>query len=146
VFDTFSSDQFLLIACFAVYGAAIEDLDKKESTAFLGMTLGKVVDVFQLNFETQDVFFYRHYCFAVGSSFGPGREVNNDLYQRIVSHVWHGVIKHKDDEEAQDIGHRLLRHLVGQEAAMKMIDHAEMHPCEDEECCMRHLRLKWVTA
>jgi hypothetical protein len=132
--ETFSSDQFLLMTCFAIYKGVIESLDTNESVAFTGMTLGKLVDVFQLNFETQDAYFYHHYCIAVGISFGPGREVSNTLFQRIVSHVWHGVIKHKHDEEAQDDGRSLLRHLVGEETAKKMIDHAEMHHCEDEEC------------
>jgi hypothetical protein len=132
--ETFSSDHFLLITCFAIYIGVIESLDEIDRVPFVGMTLGKLVEVFQLNFESQDGYFYRHYCNAIGISFGPGCEVNNSLFQRIVSHVWHGVIKHKHDEEAQDDGRLLLRHLVGEEAAKKLIDHAEMHHCEDEEC------------
>jgi hypothetical protein len=132
--ETFSLDQFLLITCFAVYMNVNLTLDRNESVAFAGRTLEKLVDAFELNFETQTGHFYHHYCIAVGSSFGPGCQVSHNLSQRIVSHVWHGVIKHKDDEEAQDIGRSLLRYLVGDETAKKMIDHAEMHHCEDEGC------------
>jgi hypothetical protein len=132
--ETFSSDQFLLVTCFALYKGVIESLDTNESVAFTGMTLGKLVDVFQLNLETQNGYFYQHYCIAVGSNFGPGCEVSNNLFQRIVYHVWHGVIKHKHDEESQHIGRLLLCNLVGEESASKLIDHAEMHHCEDEEC------------
>jgi hypothetical protein len=132
--ETFSSDQFLLVTCFAVYRAVIKSLNTNESVDFAGMILEKLVDVFQINFETQDGYFYRHYCITVNSSFGPGCEVSNNLIHRIVSHIWHGVIKHKYDEEAQDIGRSLLRHLVGEESAKKMIDHAEMHHCVEEEC------------
>jgi hypothetical protein len=76
--ETFSSNQFLLITVFALYKAVIESLDENESAAFAGMTLGKLVDVFQLNFETQDERFYHHYCSVVGSSFDPGHEVSNN--------------------------------------------------------------------
>jgi hypothetical protein len=61
-----------------------------------------------------------HYCFSVGSSFGPGLDVNNNLLELIVSHVWHGVIKHKHDEDAQETGRSLLSYLVGKESAAKM--------------------------
>jgi hypothetical protein len=121
--EAFSSDQFVLVTCLAVYRAVIEDLDDIESAAFAGMTLEKLVDVFQLNLETADAMCYQSYCVAVGSSFGPGHEVNNNLYHRIVSHVWHGVIKHKHDEDAKAIG----RCFLWKEIAKKMIEHAEMH-------------------
>jgi hypothetical protein len=132
--EAFSPDRFLLISCFGVHRAVIESLDDNESAAFAEMTLEKLVDVFQLNLETADAMCYQSYCFSVGSSFGPGRTVNNNLYQRIVSHIWHGVIKHKHDEEAQDTGRSLLSYLVGKRAAKEMIDHAETHHCEDEDC------------
>ena len=132
--EAFSSDRFLLITCFGLHRAISKSLDDNESAAFKGMTLTKIVDVFELNSETQDEHFYRRYCYSVGSSFGPGREVNNNLFQRIVSHIWHGVIKHRHDEEAQETGRSLLSYLVGNENAKEMIDHAEMHHCEDEGC------------
>jgi hypothetical protein len=132
--EAFSSDRFLLISCFSVHRSVIESLDDNASTAFAGLTLAKIVDVFELNSKTQDEKFYMHYCFSVGSSFGPGREVNGNLYKHIVSHVWHGVLKHKHNEDAQETGRCLLSYLVGKESAKKMIDHAEMHHCEDEGC------------
>jgi hypothetical protein len=127
--ETFSSDQFLLATCFRVYNDIIESLDTNESVAFAGMTLGKLVDVFQLNIETHDENLYCQYCIAIGSTFGPGcREVSHNLFENIVSHVCHGVIKHKHDEEAHDIGRNLLRHLVGEKAAMNLMRH-----CENDE-------------
>jgi hypothetical protein len=81
-----------------------------------------------------EVFITATNCVAVGSTFGPGCEVSNNLFRRILFHVLHGVVKHKYDEDAQNLGRRLLRHLVGEEAAKKMIDHAEMYDCLEEEC------------
>jgi hypothetical protein len=103
---------------------------------FAVMTFGKLVDVFELNIETQDEEFYFHCCLAVASSFRPGFYVNNNLFQRIVSHVWQGILKHKHDEEAQYAGRYLLRHLVDEESAKKMIDNAEMHHCEGAQCAV----------
>jgi hypothetical protein len=132
--ESFSSDQFLLITCFSVFMSVNLTLDRNQSVAFAGRTLEKLVDAFQLNFETQSGYFYRHYCTAIGGSLVPGCGVGIKLFQRIVSHVWHGVIKHKHNDQAQDIGRSLLRQLVGEETAKEMIDHAEMHHCEDEGC------------
>jgi hypothetical protein len=134
--EAFSSDQFLLTSCFTVHNAVIESLDEIESAAFAGMTLGKLVDVFELNLETADAKFYQHYCLAVSIGLGPhlDDDVKNKCFHRIVSHVWHGITMHKHDDEVQDLGRRFLRYLVGEETAKKMIDHAEMHHCEDEEC------------
>jgi hypothetical protein len=47
--------------------------------------------------------------FSMGSSFGPGLEVNNNLFQ-LLSHVWHGVINTSTTRKAQDTGRCL--HLV----------------------------------
>jgi hypothetical protein len=135
--EAFSSDQSLLISCFALHAAVIDSLDEHESAAFAGMTLGKLVDVFELNYETaDDAMFYFNYCYSAGNSIGPGLDldVKNKCYPRIVSHLWHGIIKHKHDEDAQGIGRLLLRGLVGEENAKEMIDHAEMHHCAGEEC------------
>jgi hypothetical protein len=98
------------------------------------MTLQKLVDVFELNCETADAMFYQFYCFSVDSRLGPGldREVNKTLFERIVFHVWHGVIKHKYDEEVQDIGRSFLRYLVAEETFKKMIDIAEMFSADEE--------------
>jgi hypothetical protein len=132
--EAFSSDQFLLLSCFMLYRAVIESLDDIDKLSFAGMTLGKIVEVFEVNYETSNEYLYEQYCVVVTFSFSPGCKVKNNLFQRIVSHVWHGVIKHKYDEDAQDTGRYLLRRLVGEETAKGMIGHAEMHHCEDEEC------------
>jgi hypothetical protein len=134
--EVFSSHQRVLPTCFALHNAVIDSLDEHESAAFAGMTLGKLVDVFELNLETADAKFYQHYCLAVSIGLGPhlDDDVKNKCFHRIVSHVWHGITMHKHDDEVQDLGRRFLRYLVGEETAKKMIDHAEMHHCEDEEC------------
>jgi hypothetical protein len=137
--EAFSSNQPLLCICFVLHKAVIESLgvNGNESEAFAGMTLEKLVDVFELNYETADEQFYKFYCFSVGHSFGTGFDldlaVKKKCFPRIVSHVWHGVIKHKYDEVAQGIGRRHLRCLVGEEISKKMIDYAEMHHCSEEE-------------
>jgi hypothetical protein len=128
--ETFS----LLTISFLLYKAVMKSLDEDELADFGGMTLGKLVDVFQLNFETADEHLYKYYCVAVSQSFGPGREVNTNLRESILSHVWHGVLKHKYDEEAQFIGRNFLRFLVGEEKAKIMIDQADMRHCAEEEC------------
>jgi hypothetical protein len=131
---TFSSDQFLLATCFTVYGAVLESLDTNELVEFAGMTFGGLIDVFQLNFETQNEHFYSCYCFTVGKTFSLGCEVNDNLLERIVSHVWQGIIKHKDNDEAQAIGRTMLRFLVGAEKAKEMIDHADLRHCAEDYC------------
>jgi hypothetical protein len=133
--ETFSSDQFLLGVCFTLHRVVAESLDEKDSAAFAGMTLEKLVDAFELNYRTADGMLYQHYCVTVAHSFSPGREVDLSLaIERIAFHVFHGIVKHKHDEVAQDIGRDFLRFLVGEEEAKEMIDRAEMHPCEDPDC------------
>jgi hypothetical protein len=134
--ETFSSDQVLLRAGFALYRGVIEGLDNNASVAIAGMILGKLVDIFELNIETADEDFYFHYCSAVSMSVPSAidPDANEQLHERIVSHVWLGIIKHKDDDEAQALGRRLLRHLVGAEKAKEMIDHADLRHCAEEYC------------
>jgi hypothetical protein len=52
--EAFSSDQFILISCFGVHKAVIESLNANESVSLSGMTLEKLLDVVQLNFEIAD--------------------------------------------------------------------------------------------
>jgi hypothetical protein len=131
--EAFSSDQFLLLTYFALYSAVVASLNENKSAGT--MTLRKLVDVFELNYETADETLYYQYCQCVGNSiFRHDVKVRPEPVQCIISHVWHGVLKHKYDEDAQDVGRRLLGLLVGKESAKEMIDHAEMHHCEDEDC------------
>jgi hypothetical protein len=135
--ETFSSNQFLLAACFLACRIILENLNASESSALVGMILEKLVEVFELNDKIADENLYYTYCLGVAHSFlhpGVALEVDTHLFQQIVSHVWHGVTKHKYDEDAQDVGRSLLCCLVGEETAKQMIDHSEMHHCEDEEC------------
>jgi len=59
-------------------------------------------------------------------------------YANVVRSLWHGITKHKDDENAQDKGQKLLRTLVSPLEAQKMIEHAhaEMHQADDDECAV----------
>jgi hypothetical protein len=134
-----SSDEFLLISCFGLHWGVIGGLSKKESASFAGKTLGKLLDVVELHSKTCDADFYTFSCHSVGICFRPGLEFDyydeiQDLFQRTISYVWFGITKHKYDEDAQNTGRSLLCHLAGKENAKKMIDHSEMHHCEDEEC------------
>ncbi|CAB9509034.1 expressed unknown protein [Seminavis robusta] len=54
--------------------------------------------------------------------------------ERMVQSAWSGITYHKNDSEVQEAGRDLLTRLVGPETALEMIDHAEMHHCEDAEC------------
>lgn len=56
------------------------------------------------------------------------------LWKRTVQCVWNGITIHRTDGDVQDSGRHLLTILVGPEAAVQMIDHAEMHHSEDAEC------------
>jgi hypothetical protein len=136
--EAFSLDQFLLSRCFSVCATITASLMANESAAFAGMLiLEKLVDVFDLNYQTANEMLYKKYCLCVGNIFfhpGVQFEGKKESFKRIVSHVWHGVIKHKYDEKAQEYGRRLLCLLVGKKAAKELIDHAEMHHCEDEDC------------
>jgi hypothetical protein len=137
--EAFSSDQLLLSGCISGCAIIMPSLNANESADFAAMLiLEKLVDVFELNYQTADELLYYKYCLCVGNSLfhpsGVRFEVKKESFQRMVSHLWNGVIKHKYDEDAQKHGRRLLYLLVGTEAAKEMIDHAEMHHCEDEDC------------
>jgi hypothetical protein len=74
-------------------------------------------------------------CDILGNCARPGNDtIKGNTYQRMVQCVWAGVICHRDYCSAQSLGRKLLCHLVGPEAAREMIDHAEMHHCEDADC------------
>jgi hypothetical protein len=134
--EDFTSDQPLLLACFAVHRAVIESLDGSEREYFAGMTLETLLDVAELNFDSADEQFYQYYCVAVLNSFRPGLDlkVNRRCYHRTVYFVWRGLFKHECDDKIQVRGHALLCYLVGKERAKKMIDNAAMYYCDDEEC------------
>jgi hypothetical protein len=130
--EAFSSNQqAFLFKCFVLHKTVFDSLDENESQTFAGMILEKLVDVFELNYETVDEVFYKYYCGAVANSFGPGLDldVKKKCFPLIVSHAWHGVSKHKHDENSQLIARGLLCLLVGGETAWMMIDNAEMHAC-----------------
>jgi hypothetical protein len=128
--ESFSSNRPILISCFALYRAILCNLNATESTAFAGLIMEKLADVFELNCETTDELFYHFYCSAVGSSFrhagDAGVGVDTKVLERIVLHVWRGIHAYKHDEGAHDAGRDLLFYLVGEETAKEMIDHAEM--------------------
>jgi hypothetical protein len=132
--EVFSSNQFLFITCFGLHPVIVESIDENERASFVEMMLEKLLDVVELNFENEQ-FYYHYYC-TLYNCFRSGLDldVQKQCLPRTVNIVWHGVIKHKYDEEAQAGGRAFLRFLVGAESAKEMIDHAEMHHCEDEDC------------
>jgi hypothetical protein len=131
--EDFSSNQPLLLACFALHRAIIETLDGKERECFAAMTLEMLLEVAELNSESADEQFYQYYCVAVMNSFRPGLDlrVNKRCYHRTVYFVWRGLFKHECDEKIQVDGHAVLCYLVGNERAKKMIDNAAMDHCYD---------------
>jgi hypothetical protein len=128
--ESFSLNRPILISCFTLYEVILSNLNATESTAFAGLIMEKLADVFELNYETMDKLFYHFYCSAVGSSFhyagDAGAVVATKLLERIVLHVWRGIHAYKHDEGAHDAGLGLLCYLVGEEIAKEMIDHGEM--------------------
>jgi hypothetical protein len=133
------SDEFLLLTCFWLHGTVIDNISKKESASFAGMTLGKLLDVVELHSKTCDPDFYTISCPYLVRCFRPGLELYNaketkNLLQRTVAYVWFGVTKHEHDEEAQSMGRGILYRLLGKENAKIMIDHSEMRHCEDAAC------------
>jgi hypothetical protein len=135
--EAFSSDQHLVMTYFSVHTSVVASLNENDSATFAVMMIQKLVDVFELNYETANEKLYCQYCQCVGTSLFHSdvlHEVTKNGYQRIVSHVWHGVMKHKHHEEAQDVGRLLLDDLLGKERAKELFDLAEMHHCEEEEC------------
>jgi hypothetical protein len=127
--EAFSSDQFVLISCLEVHQAVIKSLDNNEWTSFASMTLEKLLDVGELNFQTADGCFYANYCNTVFNCFRPGLDLDKakKCYPRTVDFVWHGITNHNYNEYAKGIGRIVLRGLVGEEKANEMIEHAEMH-------------------
>jgi hypothetical protein len=139
--ETLSSNQMLLRVGFELYRFILHSLNTNEAADFAGMILGKLVDVFELNYETADDFLYCRYCTAVAVTMnlplGLGLDMNNKLYERIAVHVYHGVLEHKYDEGVQAFGRWLLPQLVGEEKAKEMIDHADLRHCAEEYCAAR---------
>jgi hypothetical protein len=136
--ETFSSNQMLLRVGFELYRFILHCLNINEAADFAGMILGKLVDVFELNYETADDLFYCRYCTAVAVSMSlpPGLDLDmkHKLHERITVHVYHGVLEHKYDEEVQAIGRWLLPQLVGEEKAKELSDHADLCHCAEEYC------------
>jgi hypothetical protein len=131
--EDFSSDQPLLLACFALHKAIIETLDGNEREYFAAMTLETLLEVAEINSESADEQFYQYYCVAVLNSFRPGLDLRVDkrCYHRTVYFVWRGLFKHECDDKIQVGGRAVLCYLVGKERAKKMVDHAAMHHCYD---------------
>lgn len=73
-------------------------------------------------------------CFAIRYSADCRADIESTLFQRMIQSVYDGVVVFPDDEECQDIGRYVLNLLLGPEDAKAMIDHAEMHHCQDAEC------------
>jgi hypothetical protein len=133
--EDFSSDQPLLLACFALHRAIIETLDGNEREHFAAMTLETLLEVAELNSESVDEQFYQYYCVAVMNSFRPGLDLRVDMkcYHRSVYFVWRGLFKKECDDKIQVAGRAVLCYLVGEERAKKMIDNAAVHHCYDQE-------------
>jgi hypothetical protein len=133
--DDFSSDQPLLLACFALHKAVIASLDGKERDYFAGLTLEMLLDVAELNFESADEQFYQYYCVAALNSFRPGLNLGVDkkCFRRTVYYVWRGLFKQESEDKIQVQGRAVLCYLVGKERAKKMIDNAAVHHYYDEE-------------
>jgi hypothetical protein len=75
---------------------------------------------------------------ALVPCFGPNtkltKEEKVDLFPRIAEAVCEGIAIYPHDEEAQLSGRYCLNRLIGKKNAKIMIDHSEMHHCEDAEC------------
>jgi hypothetical protein len=98
-----------------------------------GRVLGNVMRISELHKDSEKV--YSSACLIIGNCIStPRTDMQRKMYNRVVHWVWYGVTKHKDHEEAQEVGRALLRHLVGPENALKMIGHSEFHHCEDADC------------
>lgn len=119
------TDAFLLLSCLFTSFIAIDGTTTEKRAQFAAMVADAVVVALETNEERADAIFDTA-CNIVGSCFGPGARMAASLLQRAAQCVFQGVIWFKDDQDAQNIGHHLLVHLVGQEAAMAMIEHAEL--------------------
>jgi hypothetical protein len=77
---------------------------------------------------------YPDFCLAEGNSCCIYRGVDfedEDMFGRVVSFILCGIIEHMHDEDAQKSVFVMLRHFVGEEAAKKMAEYAEMRYCQD---------------
>jgi len=97
--------------------------------------LDKVLAAMEIHHDTcDDYFFLRCYCNVLCICWKNGYDMPLHVGASVVRFLWHGITKHRDDEEAQYMGREFLRALVGPEKALQMIDQAEMHQAEDDEC------------
>ena len=81
---------------------------------------------------------YDFACMTLMHCFGPNikltKEEKMDLTPRLIQAVWEGITIYPHDENAQKYGRYFLNRLIGKKNAKIMIDHSEMHHCEDAEC------------
>jgi len=82
----------------------------------------------------QDAQIYRHACSVLAMCCGPGVHIDAELVDRAVQCTFDGVLRHRRNEDAQMMGLNLLVHFVGPVVARRVMDHVEMHHCEEDEC------------
>jgi len=124
-----SSDAFLMTTYTGIMAQII--VPSEERASFVGRIFENVVKVLELHRE--EVLLYYCGCEALGSCTGPDFNVSQQLQHRAVQCIFDGILTHKNEEDAQSVGRGLLVEVIGQENAMRMIDHAEMHHCEDAD-------------
>ena len=96
--------------------------------------LDKVLAAMEIHHDACEAAFFHCFCDVLCICCTNGYAIPLHAYVSVVRGLWHGIIKLRDDENAQDKGRKLLRALEGLEKAQKMIDLAEMHQAEDNEC------------
>jgi hypothetical protein len=130
-----SSDTFLLLSCIGVLLGIVHGVTNEKRMEIANETC--VVESITIMLEEHgrtNAILFGCSCHVLGSCFSRGFRIEPDLFHRIVQCMWAGITSHPHDEDEQEVGRRLLRHLVGPETAKEMIDHAEMHHYEGAEC------------
>ena len=98
--------------------------------------LDKVLAAMKSHHGTCKVALFLSFCDVVYICCWNGLDMPLHAYASVVRSLWHGIAKHKDDENAQDKGRKLLRTLVSPVEAQKMIHNAVMHQAEDDDCAV----------
>ena len=132
-----SSDDFILISFLGVFFFLLNELEWEVRRDVANNT--SVIDSVLSMMETHlhqgaSPKIYYHGCIVLSVCLGPGLVFTTEaIFERIVSCVFDGIVLIYD-EESQEVGRNLLRRLVGPKAALRMIDHAEMHHTQKAGC------------
>jgi len=133
IMESRKTNSFLMISCVAVFIMLLHVVSDEQRVLIAARVFEKAFTVMELHYKGAHL--YALSCNVLGLCSGPGVTIRFELWHRAVQSTFDGIVLLNLHEDAQTIGRHLLVHLIGQEAAIRMIDRAEMRHCQDAVYC-----------